>query len=658
MASRSTRTGASSRGSGLFGFSDLALSRGTRLLVEHASATFSDGQKVGVIGRNGCGKSSLFSALMGDLAPEQGQVIVPRGSRISSVAQQTPSLQRAAIEYVIDGDRQLRELEARRDAAMAAGDGNKIGLIEDELGIAGAWTIKSRAARLLHGLGFADSEMEKPVADFSGGWRMRLNLAQALIVDSDLLLLDEPTNHLDLDTIIFLEDHLKSRRGTILCISHDRDFLDSFCTGILHFEGGTIVHYTGNYSDYERLRAERITAEKAQRRKEEATLAHLQAFVDRFRYKATKARQAQSMLKAMDRIKLTAVTQEEAPFSFSFRDPGRASGILIDLKDLALGYEGHQILGHVTLSILPGDRIGLLGRNGQGKSTLIKGLMDILKPMAGEITRWRDLKVGYFAQHEMDTLRAEDSALDHLRRLDPNAKEGDLRAYLGSFAFSGDKALVPCSTMSGGEQARLALALIVYQKPNLLLLDEPTNHLDLETREALSLALATFEGAMVLVSHDRHLLETTCDRLLLTDEGTVREFSGDLEDYRQHLLEQNRLYAERSRAASQEARPTESAAAAASKAHGKEARRENARRIEEQRPLRKEISRLETELEKARKRLDEIDEILGGSDIYAPGKSDDLTTITIERSSIEQRLDDLENNWLEAQEKLEEMKKN
>ena len=506
-------------------FSNLCLMRGTRVLFDGASASIYPSEKVGVIGRNGCGKSTLFSAVMGEMAPEGGSISIPRDYVIASVSQKTPALDMPAIEYVIEGDKQLSALLKKKEEVYAQGDGVKIAEIEDRLGHSRRLDRQTARRGTAARPGLCRIRFEKPVKEFSGGWRMRLNLAQALICRSDLLLLDEPTNHLDLDTIIFLENCLKNYKGTILCISHDRDFLDRFTDHILHFEAGKLVMYTGSYSDYERLRAERIRSEKATRKKEEAAIAHMQSFVDRFRSKATKAKQAQSLIKAIGRMKLTAVTQEESPYSIRFFDPERTVDVLATATDLDAGYgEDEIVLKHVNLQLLAGDRIGLLGRNGQGKSTFIKTLCSVLKPVHGSVTLGKGIKIGYFAQHELESLREDLTALDHLHLIDHNAKDRDLRAFLGSFNFSGDKAVVPVKTMSGGEQARLALALIAYQKPNLLLLDEPTNHLDLDMREALSVALASYPGALILVSHDRYLLEAIADKLWLVDGGKVEEF--------------------------------------------------------------------------------------------------------------------------------------
>lgn len=633
--------------------------RGSKYLLENASASIFPGQKVGIIGRNGCGKSTLFAAIKGEIAPELGSLTVPRNFKISAVSQQTPSLDISALDYVKQGDKDLTELLAQKEKAYAENNGEKIALIEDKLGIAGAWTIDSRAKILLHGLGFAEDEMQKAVKEFSGGWRMRLNLAQALIYKSDVLLLDEPTNHLDLDTIIFLENYLKSFEGTILCISHDRDFLDTFCSHILHFESNHLVMYTGNYSDYERLRAERIKNEKANRRREEASLAHMQDFVERFRYKASKAKQAQSMLKAIDRLKLTAVTQEESPYHIKFTDPERTVDIIADLKELDCGYsENDIILKKVNLMLIAGDRIGLLGRNGQGKSTLIKTLCSVLKPVHGTVTLGKGIKIGYFAQHELDQLSGQMSALDHLRAIDHNAKEKDLRTFLGSFSFSGDKATQKVEDMSGGEQARLALAIVAYQKPNLLLLDEPTNHLDLDMREALSLALSTYKGALILVSHDRHLLEAIADKLWLIDDGNVSEFNGDLNDYQEFLNKKNREYKEKLNEKTQK-QPNQNLVSEKAKAQtykSKEQKKLEAQKRQSLRPLKLEIEKLEKQMEKIKKSLADIDTTLSDLELYSK-EPEKVEILSIERAKLSDELDECEIAWIEKQDELEQAMK-
>ena len=633
--------------------------RGSKYLLENASASIFPGQKVGIIGRNGCGKSTLFAAIKGEIAPELGSLTVPRNFKISAVSQQTPSLDISALDYVKQGDKDLTELLAQKEKAYAENNGEKIALIEDKLGIAGVWTIDSRAKILLHGLGFAEDEMQKAVKEFSGGWRMRLNLAQALIYKSDVLLLDEPTNHLDLDTIIFLENYLKSFEGTILCISHDRDFLDTFCSHILHFESNHLVMYTGNYSDYERLRAERIKNEKANRRREEASLAHMQDFVERFRYKASKAKQAQSMLKAIDRLKLTAVTQEESPYHIKFADPERTVDIIADLKELDCGYsENDIILKKVNLMLIAGDRIGLLGRNGQGKSTLIKTLCSVLKPVHGTVTLGKGIKIGYFAQHELDQLSGQMSALDHLRAIDHNAKEKDLRTFLGSFSFSGDKATQKVEDMSGGEQARLALAIVAYQKPNLLLLDEPTNHLDLDMREALSLALSTYKGALILVSHDRHLLEAIADKLWLIDDGNVSEFNGDLNDYQEFLNKKNREYKEKLNEKTQN-QPKQNLFSEKAKAQTyktKEQKKLEAKKRQSLRPLKLEIEKLEKQMEKIKKSLADIDTTLSDLELYSK-EPEKVEILSIERAKLSDELDECEIAWIEKQDELEQAMK-
>ena len=654
---------------------DITIMRGTKVLIEGASATILQGQKVGIIGRNGCGKSTLFAAIQGELVPDLGTIGIPKNLKIATVAQKTPALPTPAIEYVMQGDKTVSSLLSRRDAAYAANDGEKIALIEDELGLAGFWTLKARAGSLLFGLGFGPDELEKPIAEFSGGWRMRLNLAQALIYQSDLLLLDEPTNHLDLDTVLFLQNFLKNYEGTLLCISHDRDFLDSFADHILHFEEHKVVLYPGNYSAYEKIRAERIRAQKAARKKEEAILAHMQSFVERFRYKSSKAKQAQSLLKAIDRMQLTAVTQEESPFSFSFPEPERTPQVIASLKELDAGYQvsnadlvdsdgpmAHHagtgpevVLKKVNLELLSGDRIALLGKNGQGKSTLIKTLVGDLAPLSGEIVVGKGIKIGYFAQHELESLNEDQDAMWHLYRINPDAKEKDLRTFLGSFAFSGDKVFDKVGTMSGGEQARLALALIAYQKPNLLLLDEPTNHLDLEMREALSVALASYSGALVLVSHDRHLVEAIADKLWLVDSGKVSEFAGDLNDYQEYLLRKAREFREAQQAAAAEAQgkvmgaPSQSV----SSYKTKEQKQLEAQKRAALRPLKLKIEANEKKMASIEKRLTTIDERMADSSLYEDSNKGELEKLILERAELNNDKETLEEEWLMLNDELE-----
>ena len=523
---------------------NVELRRGTRLLLEDADLTVYPSQKVGLVGANGCGKSSLFALIKGELHPDAGEVLVPAGWEIAHVAQQTPSGDQPAIELVMDGDRELRQVQRDLAAAEAAGDGLRQGELHARLEAIGGYTAESRAARLLHGLGFSPGEERRPVDSWSGGWRMRLGLARTLMCRSDLLLLDEPTNHLDLDAVIWLESWLRAYPGTLILISHDRDFLDAIVRQVAHIEQGRLNHYTGNYTAFEALRAERLGQRQAAFTRQQQEIARIQGFVERFRAKATKARQAQSRLKALERMERIAPAHVDSPFHFAFRTPPSLPRPLLVLEGGRAGYGERLVLDKVKLDLVPGDRVGLLGPNGAGKSTLIKVLAGQLPLLAGEQRLAQGLRVGYFAQHQMDQLRPDDSPLKHLQRLAPEATEQGLRDYLGGFDFAGDKALEPVAPFSGGEKARLALALVIWGRPNLLLLDEPTNHLDLEMREALSEALQEYEGALVVVSHDRHLLRTTVDQLLLVDAGRVAPFDGDLDDYPAWLLRrQTRLEA-------------------------------------------------------------------------------------------------------------------
>jgi ATP-binding cassette, subfamily F, member 3 len=516
--------------------SQVTLRRGAKALLESTDLTIHAGERIGLIGANGSGKSSLFAMLRGELHADKGDVDLPAHWRIAHVAQETPALARPAVEYAIDGDAALRELQKELDSTH---DGSRMGELHAALADAGVYTARPRAEALLLGLGFRTEELQRPVSTFSGGWRMRLNLAQALMCRSDLLLLDEPTNHLDLDAIIWLEDWLRRYPGTLIVISHDRDFLDGVVKAIVHIDQRKLRRYTGDYSSFETQRAQAVVLAAAQLEKQARERAHLQSFIDRFRAKATKARQAQSRMKMLAKMEDLAPLHVAAPFSFEFRDPERSPDPLLVLDEVAAGYPEKRVLSGVKLSLRANERIGLLGVNGAGKSTLVKTIAGVLPVLGGGATFNKGLEIGYFAQHQVEMLRDDESPLWHLRRLAPQAREQDLRNYLGSFNFPGDMATNPVGNYSGGEKARLALALIVWQRPNLLLLDEPTNHLDLETREALAVALAQFEGTLVLVSHDRHLLRATTEKLLIVANGTLREFDGDLDDYRDWLLKRD-----------------------------------------------------------------------------------------------------------------------
>jgi ATP-binding cassette, subfamily F, member 3 len=518
-------------------FSQVTLARGSKLLLEAADLAVNPGERVGLVGANGSGKSSLFALLRGELHADRGEVDFPARWRIAHVAQEAPALSRSALEYAIDGDAALRSLQKELLQAEKANHGERIAELHAALDDAGAYTARPRAERLLAGLGFRPEELARPVSSFSGGWRMRLNLAQALMAPSDLLLLDEPTNHLDLDAIVWLEEWLRRYPGTLIVVSHDRDFLDGVAGVVVHIEGRKLRRYSGNYSAFEAQRAQAVELAAAQYEKQQRERAHLQSFIDRFRAKAHKARQAQSRMKMLARMEELAPLHAAAPFSFEFRDPERSPDPLLVLEEVAAGYGEKVVLQGVSLSLRPGERIGLLGVNGAGKSTLIKTIAGVIAPLAGSAVFGKGLRTGYFAQHQIEMLRDDESPLWHLRRLAPDTREQELRNYLGSFDFPGDTASGPVEHFSGGEKARLALALIVWQRPNLLLLDEPTNHLDLETREALTVALAQFEGTLVLVSHDRHLLRAATEQLLVVKEGRVAPFDGDLDDYRDALLD-------------------------------------------------------------------------------------------------------------------------
>src|SRR5688500_473889 len=514
--------------------SQVTLRRGAKVLLEGADVVLNPGERAGLIGANGSGKTSLFALLRDELHADKGDVDMPKHWRVAHVAQETPALDRPAVEYAIDGDRKLRALQTELDETH---DGNRMAELHAALADADVYTVKPRAEALLLGLGFKSDELEQPVSSFSGGWRMRLNLAQALMTPSEVLLLDEPTNHLDLDAIIWLEEWLRRYPGTLIVSSHDRDFLDGVVKTIVHIDQKKLRRYTGDYSSFEEQRAQTVLLTQHLIEKQSRERAHLQSFIDRFRASATKARQAQSRMKMLARMEDLAPLHVAAPFSFEFFDPARSSDPLLVLEDVVAGYPDKEVLSGVTLSLRSGERIGLLGVNGAGKSTLVKTIAGTLVPLSGNLVLNKGVKVGYFAQHQVEMLRDDESPLWHLKRIaDSKVREQDLRDYLGGFNFPGEMATGPVENFSGGEKARLALSLIVWQRPNLLLLDEPTNHLDLETREALTVALAQFEGTLVLVSHDRHLLRATTDKLLIVAGGTLRPFDGDLDDYRDLLL--------------------------------------------------------------------------------------------------------------------------
>ncbi|MBJ3815037.1 ABC transporter ATP-binding protein [Shimwellia pseudoproteus] len=627
-------------------FSSLQIRRGTRVLLDNATATINPGQKVGLVGKNGCGKSTLLSLLKNEISADGGSVTFPGTWQLAWVNQETPALAVPALEYVIDGDREYRQLERALNQANERNDGHEIATIHGKLDAIGAWTIRARAASLLHGLGFSNPQLEQPVSDFSGGWRMRLNLAQALICRSDLLLLDEPTNHLDLDAVIWLEKWLKSYPGTLVLISHDRDFLDPIVGKILHIEQEDLFEYTGNYSDFEQQRATRLAQQQATYESQQQKVAHLQSFIDRFKAKASKAKQAQSRVKMLERMELIAPAHVDNPFHFTFRPPESLPNPLLRMEKVSAGYGQHIVLDSIKLNLVPGSRIGLLGRNGAGKSTLIKLLAGELEPMHGDIGLAKGIKLGYFAQHQLEYLRPDDSPLQHLVRLAPRVLEQQLRDYLGGFGFQGDKVSEAIARFSGGEKARLVLALIVWQRPNLLLLDEPTNHLDLDMRQALTEALIDFDGALVVVSHDRHLLRSTTDDLYLVHDGKVEPFDGDLDDYQQWLSDSQK-------------QDTSETDAPKDNANSAQARKDQKRRDAELRtqtqPLRKKITQLEKQMEKLNTRLADAETRLGDSAIYDPSRKAEMTECLQAQAQAKSELEECEMAWLEAQEQLEMM---
>lgn len=633
---------------------NLEVMRGNNTLLNNACATIYPHKRVGLIGRNGCGKSTLFALIKKEILPENGDINIPSSWVISSVAQETPGLEESALDYVIDGDKQYRALEKELKAAEDANDGMKAASLHMELENIQAYTINSRAGRLLLGLGFSTADFTKPTKEFSGGWRMRLNLAQALICRSDLLLLDEPTNHLDLDTVMWLEDWLKAYPGTLIIISHDRDFLDNICTNIIHIEHKKLNCYTGNYTDFEVERTQRLALEKAMYDKQQTELAHMQAFVDKFRYKATKAKQAQSRLKAMERMEKIVLAQADSPFSFSFfENENVLPPNLIRMDNLTAGYPDKTVLTSIKMNIVPGSRIGLLGRNGAGKSTLIKTIAGEIPPLSGEFALAKAVKVGYFAQHQLEYLDPEGTPLSHLTALAPDARELELRSFLGGFGFSGDKVTDPVGHFSGGEKARLVLALLVWQKPNLLLLDEPTNHLDLQMREAIIIALSSFKGALIVVSHDRHLLRTTTDEFYSVSEGKVFPFDGDLDDYHEYLMELDKKEQEKLNAEKADER-AHKPVQTNDNFKNKDQKRAEAAFRKTLSPLKKEIEKLEHSLDELNARKNELETILADASIYEAARKNELQAYLLEQSSVSEKLEEVETEWMLKSEELQD----
>ncbi|MDR3390931.1 MAG: ATP-binding cassette domain-containing protein [Sulfuriferula sp.] len=624
-------------------FTQLTLARAAKILIEQANLQIHPGQKVGLTGANGCGKSSLFALLRGELHAESGNLDIPDTWVIAHVSQDTPALQQPALEFALDGDKRLRAIERELAAATAADDGHLVGELHARLGEIDGYSAQARAAELLHGLGFSDADFAKPVAAFSGGWRVRLNLAQALMSRSDLLLLDEPTNHLDLDAVLWLEGWLKSYPGTLLLISHDRDFLDAVTTHIAHIENRGIKLYTGSYSDFERQRAAHLAVQQAMFDKQQRERAHLESFIERFRAKATKARQAQSRIKALARMEDISAAHIDSPFSFSFRDPVSAPDPLLDIRRASVGYGAQPLLSDINLAVRSGERIGLLGRNGAGKSTLIKLLAGEIQPLSGTRSEGKGLAIGYFAQHQLEQLRPDESPLQHMQRLSPDTREQELRDFLGTFDFRNDAALAPCGPFSGGEKSRLALALLIWQRPNLLLLDEPTNHLDMDMRHALNLALQGYQGGVVLVSHDRSLLSTTCDSFMIVADGKAQIFDGDLGDYRDWLNQQRLQQANINPDKIERRQQREQTA------------QERQARLAQRRPLVKELEKLDLQLPKWQAEKTGLDQQLADATLYEAAQRDKLQALLKRQGELANLIDEAEERWLNLHEQLAEL---
>ncbi len=650
--------------------SQVTLRRGAKVLLEGTDVALNPGDKIGLIGANGSGKSSLFALLQGELHADLGEVDFPARWRVAHVAQETPALDRPALEYAIDGDTTLRKLERELAAAETAEDtelnGIRIGELHAAMGDADAYTVRSRAEQLLHGLGFSHEQMGEPVASFSGGWCMRLNLAQALMCPSDLLLLDEPTNHLDLDAILWVEEWLKRYGGTLVIISHDRDFLDGVVNVVVHIDNKKLKRYSGNYSDFERQRAAAVVLAAGMIEKQARERAHLESFINRFRAQATKARQAQSRMKMLARMEELAPLHVSAPFSFEFRDPLKAPDPLLTLEDVDAGYRTgggpvKVVVSDIQFSLRSGQRYGLLGINGAGKSTLIKTIAGELAPLAGTATMNKGLVIGYFAQHQLEMLRHDESPLWNLARGAPGVREQELRNFLGGFNFPGDMATGPIENFSGGEKARLALAMIVWARPNLLLLDEPTNHLDLDTREALTVALAQFEGTLVLVSHDRHLLRATTDQFLIVADGRLQPFDGDLDDYRDWLFKTKLGVKD---AAAEAVLPPETRketpakpAAVAPVADRREQKRREAeerqRLTAARKPLETRLKRLDESIAKLNARKSTIDAQLADPAMYGEEKKEAMKALVLDQAYVARELAQLESEWLALHEQLD-----
>lgn len=623
---------------------NLSLQRGNKQLLNNASLTIYPGQRIGLIGKNGTGKSSLFALIEGKISHDSGDIRLPKHWQLATVKQETPALDIPALDYVLQGDSELQQLQQLLQQAEDDDDGFKQAEYHARLDEIGAYSAPARAAKLLNGLGFSQQEQQQPVKSFSGGWRMRLNLAQALMCRTDLLLLDEPTNHLDLETVLWLEQHLAGLDTTQIIISHDRDFLNATTTQTVELTQQQLILYGGNYDFYQQERAQRLTQQQAAYLKQQAHIQHLQSFIDRFKAKATKAVQAQSRIKALARLERIAPAHLDSEFSFQFAQPDHLPNPLLKLEHINLGYGDKTVLHDIDLSVESGARYGLLGVNGSGKSTLIKAISGSLKPLSGQIIRAEKLKIGYFAQHQLETLRTDQSPVWHIQQLSPAVREQEIRNFLGSFAFIGDMALQPIAPFSGGEKARLALAMIVWQKPNLLLLDEPTNHLDLDMRHALTVALQTFKGALIVVSHDRSLLESTTDALIYLSDGELKHFDGDLSNYRQWRLTQDQHNGEQPQDSRDNHNRKEQKRIEAQQ------RQQRARLIK---PLLKNIEKAERDMGNWQQQRKQHEAFLASEEAYLDENQTKLQQTLTQLAELKVKLTQTEEKWLEWQQEVE-----
>lgn len=623
-------------------FKDAQLIREGNILLNQASATIYPQKKVGLVGKNGCGKSSLLSLIEGRSQLDSGDYSHPINWNIASIAQDISEqdLKKHILDYVIDGDSIYRDLEQQLQIAEKNNNALAIAQLHEKIDAIDGYTIESRAATLLAGLSFTQEQLRQPVQSLSGGWRVRANLARALICRSDLLLLDEPTNHLDLDALIWLEGWLNNYTGTLILISHDRDFLDHVVEQIIHIDHQQLVSYQGNYSTFERTKQEKIKQQQALYEKQVQQQAHLQKFIDRFRAKASKAKQVQSRIKTLDKLAAVAAAQVDSPFNFEFLAPEKLPQPLLKMEDITVGYEQTIILEKITLNLVPGARIGLLGRNGAGKSTFMKLLAGTIKPLSGVYETYHGVKIGYFAQHQLETLTEHASPLEHMQMIAPQQNEQALRDYLGRYGFQGDQALQTIQNFSGGEKARLVLALIIWQRPNLLLLDEPTNHLDLEMRHALTLALQEFTGAMLVVSHDRYLLQATCDTFYLVDDQKVQPFEGNLDDYHQWLLQKKHE--------NHDTKPVK-------ELDKKRNKRLEAERRQQLSPLKKQMKSIEKNMDQLQKKLQLIEQRLSESNIYESQNKSKLAKLLQEQQQCKQEQESLELTWFDLEEQIENL---